>query len=107
MVSRNLLQRIKRLEAVCQPRSEPEMKPADAEVIRRLYAARRRKAQMGCEGYEALAPGGEPEPQPESEWDQIVENLKSARTNPERFRSEIGRTPAVLCLPSPPSPDIP
>ena len=65
MISRNLSQRLKRLESKLQQQWEPEMKPADAALIRRLYAARRRMALLGYAGYEAFAPSGEPEPQPE------------------------------------------
>ena len=60
MISRNLLQRLKRLEGKLQQRWEPEMKPADVELIRRLYAARRRMALLGYPGYEAYAPSREP-----------------------------------------------
>ena len=109
MISRNLLQRLKRLEGMLQQRCEPEMKPADVELIRRLYAARHR---MGQAGYKAPAPSGEPELQTEihapTHAERMVAILQAGRTrahlaNLERAKQDSENSGGLLppTLPEP------
>ena len=79
MNTRNLMQRLKRLERQLQPQVE-DIKPADIELMRRLNQARRRMALEGDERYAAyrdLVP--EPEVRAPCHPTEIVERLKAAR----------------------------
>src|ERR1700683_3471807 len=58
MISRNLWNRLKRLEDRLTPRCEPEMTPKELQLIQRLHAARRR---MALEDGETYAEYGGPE----------------------------------------------
>lgn len=111
MISKNLLRRLKRLEGKFQRQCEPEMKPADVELIQRLYNARRRMALLGYEGYEAIAPGSESVPPPEipvqTRAQRMVETLHAGRQRSlERAQLESENSDGLV-LPSSPSPDIP
>jgi len=51
MISRNLWNRLKRLEDKIKPRREPQATPKQLQLIQRLHAARRRMALEDGETY--------------------------------------------------------
>ena len=77
MISRSLLQRLKRLEERIQTRVEPEVELAHIRLLRRIDAARRRAAIFKGEEYVPMCLG--PETDTEAQTSEMIEILNAGR----------------------------